>query len=604
MADFYYAVGPYVRHQEGGITFTVPPAGATGIDLRSIPGHADLTYGLFWSKAPLGKDYRSFGRGDIRDITTWDRSVFASMFGLRTIEGNSLADALWALLMVEADPIGDARPLPIMPSRRKHLDLVLSGHGVVARKTFDPMLAEAPPVRDLLQRQYRKHREDALAGKLKDEVHHLRVLDAWVEKYGLTEDYFRPADLPVEQRVKHETTHTETFTKADGALGGDNTWNDFHGTSVYTVVSNEAAKGSAFGASRLDSALSSDDHYSKAAIADIAGGDRSIGCGARMTGDATVSYYLAVADGPSNGETWKWVAGSLSGIGTQGGTFASGDVIEIECDGSTIARKKNGSTQDSTTDTSLTGNLYAGLASVHGSSGGELDDFEAADLSAGGADALLAENIASSTSVGAPSIGQAHALSASDVASASSVTQPAIGQVHALSADDISASPSVGTPTLAENTGDNLLAEDITAQPSVGAPSLGQVHALTASDIAATPSTGTPSLGIVGDQANDGGQYPISDPRHPYWRNRIEVEEAEADPEADPGEGQPAAPQSAAKQRRAPYRPAERPRAIANALADVPVPEFEAPKPVETTDNFAQREMRRIEEMLLLELID
>lgn len=44
--------------------------------------------------------------------------------------------------------------------------------------------------------------------------------------------------------------------------------------------------------------------------------------------------------------------------------------------------------------------------------------------------------------------------------------------------------------------------------------------------------------------------------------------------------------------------------AIANALADVPVLEFEAPEPVEPTDNFAQREMRRIEEMLLLELID
>ena len=69
MANFYYAVGPYVTRTEGGVTYTIPPAGAIGIDLRSLAGHAALTYGLFWSEKPFSDDYRVVGRGDLRDIT-------------------------------------------------------------------------------------------------------------------------------------------------------------------------------------------------------------------------------------------------------------------------------------------------------------------------------------------------------------------------------------------------------------------------------------------------------------------------------------------------------------------------------------------------------
>lgn len=384
MADFYYAIGPFRKVREGALTLTLPPEGATGMRLRRVPDLVNGNDGLFWSAKPFPSEYRTLGRGDLRDITDAPRRIIASAFGLQTLAGDSLADILWGLLMLNADPTGETRSPPLMPTHRRHLELVLSQHGVIARKRFDPMLSEAPAVREILRRQYRAHREAALAGYLKDDLHHRRVLDAWCEKYALPEEYFRPDDLPVETRLQHETKYNETFAKGAGALGGDYTWNDFHGSSVYTVNGSEqATKGSAFGASRLDSALSSDDHYAKATIADVTAGDRSIGCGARMTGDATVEYYLAVADGPSNGETWRWTTGGgLEGVGTQGGTFTTGDVIEIECDGTTISRKKNGTAQDSQSDPSgITGNLYAGLASVHTSAGGELDDFETADLS-------------------------------------------------------------------------------------------------------------------------------------------------------------------------------------------------------------------------------
>lgn len=382
---FYYAIGPYTRYREGGITFTVPPAGATGIDLRSIPGHADLTYGLFWSDKPFGQDYRAVGRGDLRDITNAPRDVIASMFGLRTLAGDTLADLIWGLLTVDADPNGENRAPPIMPTRRRQMELVLSGHGPVAQKRFEPGLSEAPPVRDLLQRQYRRIRQAALDGLLKDDVHHRRVLDYWCEKYGLTEDYFRPPDLPPETRVGHETTITESFNKTDGSLGPDLTWVDFHNSGVYEVVSQAAERvASSLGATRANSALSSDDHYAQAEFSSLAFSDRTAGVMARQAGDATQTYYMALADGPTNGETWKIISGSNTSVGAQGGTFAAGDVIQLECDGSTITRKKNGSTQNSTTDTAISGNLYTGLASVHAIAGSPaVDNFEAADLSSG-----------------------------------------------------------------------------------------------------------------------------------------------------------------------------------------------------------------------------
>jgi hypothetical protein len=110
-------------------------------------------------------------------------------------------------------------------------------------------------------------------------------------------------------------------------------------------------------------------------------------------------------------------------------------------------------------------------------------------------DDLLANDVASASSVTAPVIGQAHVLNAADVASASSVTAPVLGQVHALLANDVASASSVTAPVLAEVGTDDLLANDVASASSVSAPALGQVHALTANDVASASSVTAPALG-------------------------------------------------------------------------------------------------------------
>lgn len=112
-----------------------------------------------------------------------------------------------------------------------------------------------------------------------------------------------------------------------------------------------------------------------------------------------------------------------------------------------------------------------------------------------GVDDMLAEDVASASSVTTPAIGQAHVLNAADVASASSVGAPVLGQVHMLTADDVASGSSVTTPVIALVV--PLLAEDLASASSVGTPALGQVHALLAADIISTPVVGNPAIGQV-----------------------------------------------------------------------------------------------------------
>lgn len=398
----YFALGPYVLDTTRcDVPCWVPPAGAVGIDLRSIPGHATEGMGLFWSASPFGSDYRTFGRGTIQDLQ-WgagERAVFASALGLRTVIGNGLLDGLWDVLTVSADPTGDDRCKPIMPTRRGNLELWLSGRA--RQKKFDKAMSEAAPVRDLLQRQYRVDRQDALDGKLNgDDRFHRRMLDWQCNKYNCDEDWIIPGDLPRETRLPHSTTIGDTFVDTDDtdlashtATGPNSgfSWTTIHAANVYEVDTNQCHNdGASFGSARAGTALSGDDHYAKVDIVDASTGFRSLGVMCRKNAtDSTLTYYIGLVDiqgTPDNGESWKWVTGSLTSIGSDVGTnWSNGDELMLECDGSNQVRKKNGTGEDTATDTAITGNTYCGIGCVHSATGGRMDDFEAADLSAGGA---------------------------------------------------------------------------------------------------------------------------------------------------------------------------------------------------------------------------
>ena len=117
------------------------------------------------------------------------------------------------------------------------------------------------------------------------------------------------------------------------------------------------------------------------------------------------------------------------------------------------------------------------------------------------ADALLANDVASASSVTAPAIGQTHVILANDVASASSVSVPAVGQVHALLANDVASASSVSVPAVAIIS--PLLADDVASASSVSAPAIGQIHALNASGVASASSVTAPAVGQVHGLAAD-----------------------------------------------------------------------------------------------------
>lgn len=146
-----------------------------------------------------------------------------------------------------------------------------------------------------------------------------------------------------------------------------------------------------------------------------------------------------------------------------------------DSDGSNIAARTWAS--GSTTDADNTGVVFALVAQPP-------------------ADALLANDVSSASSVTSPAIGQAHALAANDVASASSVGSPVIGQVHALAANDIASTSSVTAPAIGLVVA--LAADDVASASAVSVPAVGQAHALLAGHGSSGSSVGAPALAIAG----------------------------------------------------------------------------------------------------------
>lgn len=109
-----------------------------------------------------------------------------------------------------------------------------------------------------------------------------------------------------------------------------------------------------------------------------------------------------------------------------------------------------------------------------------------------GTDALLANDVESTSEVSTPAIGQVHVLLANDVQSTSEVGSPAIHQVHALLANDVQSASEVTTPAIGQVHA--LLANDVQSASEVTAPALGQVHVLTAVSVEALSEVSSPSL--------------------------------------------------------------------------------------------------------------
>lgn len=379
MAGRYYYLGPWQTDADG---VYVPPPGTVGlIDLRPTVLQTD-TYGFFATELPLvDLNYEPFGDvlGTLLDaltLTATQRSRWASMLGLPSVAGPTLLDVLWETLTTAADPDGETRAKPILPTHRGVLELHLGGHSLVRSRRFTgPDDPTWPAIQRVLQNDYRRTPEP-VRGK---------VLANWMAKYRNADvRAFIPAGLPVIEPVKPTTTITDDFDRADGALGssaGGWAWGDVDGP--FAIVSNVAQSPTEGGAltkncERAEIDLSSDDHESQVvafSVTTLAG----VGASARIDSAANTRYGVAMRS-----NVWvidKWVAGASTNLANAATpTATTGTVIKAEANGSSISLYKDGVAVSTVTDTSIAGNLRAGIC---GKDGGKLNDFSAADLLAG-----------------------------------------------------------------------------------------------------------------------------------------------------------------------------------------------------------------------------
>jgi len=155
------------------------------------------------------------------------------------------------------------------------------------------------------------------------------------------------------------------------------------------VVTNEAGCPVTIDAptlARHETSLSTDDHKASVDVTAWASNGQGGPC-ARFSNDAAPNedlYYCNIANEVTDHlYFFKIVNGTITGLDT-GTTPTIGlpDTVEIECDGSAMKSRFNGTLNHDFSDTSITGNLKCGMNGRR--TADRLDNFSAQDLAAAG----------------------------------------------------------------------------------------------------------------------------------------------------------------------------------------------------------------------------
>lgn len=165
--------------------------------------------------------------------------------------------------------------------------------------------------------------------------------------------------------------YSDDFNRADSTTVSG--WTEI--IDDWSIKSNQLAPGlSTSGVILFASPLDTSDHYAQITI--TAATTTSMGILARADVTAT-NYYLL----RNNGSSWNLftnLAGTFTSIGSYSAAAVNGDVMRIQCIGTTIKAIINGVERISVTDASITTGLYAGVRSTQ-SSTTRYDNFTAAD---------------------------------------------------------------------------------------------------------------------------------------------------------------------------------------------------------------------------------
>lgn len=436
------------------------------VDLRSTPQCAATEtpegFGIFSTAnaVNLGSDYTLLCQGDPRDetLTQQQKNRFASALGLpQALAANTVAGAVWEVLTRQADPTGDDRAPPLLPtSRRRHYELWIRGNLVEKKfKLGDP---EETPAFDLLKRIYRQLRQQVIDEQAPANLHR-KWLGFQLRKFGFrfdTNDYrrFQPADVPDEPPLAPETTITESFNTADSTtLGPDLTWTEVRGD--WSISSNQCTHANAAGqalSARADYDLSSDDHYSQVVLASGSGAYLAVVC-FRFSASAETYYRFLIRLTDGVNQIQKCVTGTITNLvtGTAAGALSLPGTQYGESDGTTLVGKWAGVQRATVTDSAISGHTRCGIG-TNAATPLFFDDFEAADIGAPSTEfpPLTGSGAVVAPSASAPAVGDAPVLGGAGSAVAPSASAPAVGDAPVLGGSGAAVDPTASAPAVGD----------------------------------------------------------------------------------------------------------------------------------------------------------
>lgn len=377
-------LGPWVWSSDPFEHWEAPAGVTSTLDLRSLPEHVNPGVGLFVSDKDLGSNYRQFA--DIPKEA--DRVIFASMLGVKTVDGSTLNDWIASFLTLYADPFGQTTCKPITPSGRI---MEINLGGAIYGMPFDVNVDYCQPAIAVMQQDYKRIAAD-------DQTLASKMLGFWGKQFALNnpEDVFIPADLPKIAPLTPQTTINDDFTRADsGTLGSSSEgWSWSNDVNSISIASNKAKQNTFGGASvgRAVSSLSSADHYAQAVL----NSDNTLisyfalGTTTRKIASTVQTYYLGLVDFNAQvAKLFKCVNGSFTQLGSNVAVtlVASTDyTVRTIASGSTQSFNLDGVQKISQTDSAVTGNLQTGIrgdATVGQSvNTATWDNFTASDLAA------------------------------------------------------------------------------------------------------------------------------------------------------------------------------------------------------------------------------
>lgn len=432
-------LGPYVPSTDPAAPGWALPAGAVTSISLTRPDGGEPGVGVIGGELS-GSDYVPIDLEDV--LTARARNAWLELVG-NLPAGATGIDALWT---AHTDGMGPLSCGPLMPTRRRILTLRYAGLLLRQREFAGPDDPHLPAIRAVLDPPLNDLRQRAKAGEILDArgeadlVAHQRKLRWHALKLGLSDEALQPAEWdPDELGIDPHTTYSDDFNRTDeNPL--TTPWT-VRGDVTALLQGNMVRLTNDGGLIQYQSALDGDDHYSKYVIGDDNGSvshSTSVlpGPMCRHTGTATETYWhvrMRLSDGLT--QLFYVESGTFNTVlNTTGPAWATGDVIELECAGTEIGIKRNGSyvLSTPTTNANVATGVYAGVRAFTSIGQNALfDDWEAADLGGGGAtvtpDGALHGHIS-----GAPTLTQANVLAVGDAVHGHIAQAATLTQAHAL----------------------------------------------------------------------------------------------------------------------------------------------------------------------------